>query len=119
MFCIPFIAKPRSPAGDHRSPLRFDMGMTIDMILAVAVEAIAAGAVPKFQIGVGNISPAADGAFVGVGRFDGGGSGFVRAGSGEGDDFRATLFASLAAEQPPGICLPGNGNDIKNILAEE
>ena len=85
----------------------------VDVILAVAVETLAAGAVPKFQIGVGDVGAAADNAFVGIGRFDRSGSGFVRAGRREGDDLRTALFAAFfAPEQPPCICLPGNGDEI-------
>jgi len=112
MFCMPFIAKPRSPAGGYYPSLRFYMGMIVDMLLAVAMEALAAGAVPKFQIGMGHISATADGAFVIVGRFDRSGGCLIRAGGGEGYDLWTALFALFATEQPPGICLPGDGDEI-------
>ena len=84
----------------------------VDVILAVAVETLAAGAVTEFQIGIGNVGATADNAFMGIGRFNGGGSRLVRAGSGEGNDLRLTFFAFLATEQPTGVGLPGKGNEI-------
>ena len=43
------------------------MGVIADMILAVAIVAIAPGAVPELQFRIRNICTAADGAAVGVG----------------------------------------------------
>ena len=62
-----------------------NMDMIVDMILTVAVVALALGAVAEFQLRVGHIGAAADGAFVGVGGFRPGGGGSVRACAGEGN----------------------------------
>lgn len=43
------------------------MGMVVDVILAIAIIAIAAGTIPEFQIRIGNIGSAANGAAVGIG----------------------------------------------------
>lgn len=44
------------------------MSVVADVIFTVAVVAVTAGAVAEFQFWVRNISPAADGASVGIGR---------------------------------------------------
>ena len=44
------------------------VAVVVDVILAVAMVAGAAGAVAEFQLGIGNIGSAAYGAAVGVGR---------------------------------------------------
>ena len=96
------------------------MGVVIDVFLAVAVVAVTAGAIPKFQFGITDIRSTTDGAFVGIGGFDGSGSCLVRAGRGEGDDLRLPLFAAFfALKHPSGIGLPSNGNEIQHILTEE
>ena len=61
------------------------MGVIADVFFAVAVVAVAAGAVAEFQLRIGHIGSAADGAAVGVGGLHRGGAGSIRAGSGEGD----------------------------------
>ena len=95
------------------------MSMIADMILAVAMVAIAPGAVPEFQVRVRHISPAADGTFVGIGGFDRGGGGLVGAGAGEGDYLRAGFGFALSSEEPLGIEPPADGEDIQHILAKE
>ena len=96
------------------------MGVVADVIFAVAVVTAAAGAVAEFQLRIGHIGTAADGALVSIGCFRLSDAGFVRAGAGEGDDLRlggSRLRGS--AEQPAGIEPPGNRNHIQHILAEE
>ena len=61
------------------------MGMIADMVFTVAVIALAAGTVTEFQLRIAYISPAADGAFVGVVGLGLGNGGLVGAGFGEGD----------------------------------
>lgn len=92
------------------------MFVVADVVLAIAVVAVALGAVPELQFRVGYIRPAADTAAVGVQVLGLGGSRLIAAGAGEGDNL-GLLW--LFAEQPPGVHSPGEGNDIGNILAEE
>ena len=73
------------------------MGVIIDMLNAVAVIAIASGAVAEFQFRIGNIRSAADSAFVVIVLLY---RGFIRSGFGlECDYLRALLFPFSA----PGI----------------
>ena len=96
------------------------MGVVVDVILAVAVVAIAAGAVTEVQLRVTHICPPADGAFVGVGGFYRGVACLVRAGRGEGDYLGRTLFLTLfALKEPGGVGLPGDGDEIYRIFSEE
>ena len=44
-----------------------NVGVIVDVVFAIAVIALAFGAVAEFQLRVGHIGAAADGAFVGVG----------------------------------------------------
>ena len=96
----------------------FNMGVVIDVILAVAEISFAAGTVPELQLRIGEVSPAADGAFMGVRRFRGSYRGLIRTGVGEGDGFRFLLGGSLF-KQPPGIHPPGYGDHIENIFSKE
>ena len=91
------------------------MHMTVNVVLAVAVVTLAAGAVTELQLGVTDVCSAADGAFMGVELFHRGGGCLV--GTGKGD--RAGLFGGLLLKELPGIDAPGNGDDIQHILAEE
>ena len=86
----------------------FYMGVMIDVILAVAVVAIAPGAVAKLQLGIGDVGPAADGAFVGKADFWGG---LLRT---EGDRLTGGSGADLTV--PPDS--PGGRQQIQHILAE-
>lgn len=56
------------------------MRVIVDMILTVAVVALALGAVAEFQLRICYIGASADRAAVGVGGFRRGGGGFVGAG---------------------------------------
>ena len=62
-----------------------NVGVVVDVVFTIAVIALAFGAVAEFQLRVGHIGAAADGAFVGVGGFRPGGGGSVRACAGEGN----------------------------------
>ena len=62
------------------------MFVIADMILAIAIIAIAPGTIAEFQVRVGCIRPAADGAAMVIGSFWGGHRGLIRTGGGEGDD---------------------------------
>ena len=96
------------------------MGVVVDVILAVAVVAVAAGAVTEFQLRVAHVCPSADGAFVGVGGFYRGVTCLVRAGRGEGDHIGgAFLFALFALKEPGGVGLPRDGNEIDRIFSKE
>ena len=84
------------------------------MLLAVAVVALAPGAVAELQLGVGNICPSADGAAVGVGGF--GGSFCCLVGTGiELDDLCLLLLDRLLFEEPPGIEPPGQRQYVAYI----
>ena len=96
--------------------------MVADVVLAVAMVAAAAGAIPEFQVGMGDVRSSAYGALMGVGCLDGGDAGFIGACAGEGDSLGplgcgGVLF--LLAEKPPGIGPPGHGDYIDDIFAEE
>ena len=98
-----------------------NMGMIADMLLAVAVVAIAPGAVPELQIRMGNIGFSANGAAVGIGCLGGGGSCLIGSCI-EWDYLRLLLcFSSTAVmtQHAPEIDAPAHGNDIQDILAEE
>ena len=60
--------------------------MVVDVIHAVAVVAVAAGAVAEFQLRVGHVGSAADGTAVGIGGFYLCSAGLIRTGIREGDD---------------------------------
>ena len=94
------------------------MIVVVDMILAVAEIALAAGAIPELQLRVGQISPTADGAFMGIGRFGRCNGGLIGSGIGEGDGLRFLLGAAFF-EQPPGVHPPGHGDHIEDIFAKE
>ena len=55
----------------------FNVGMIADVLLTVTMEALATGAIPKFQLRIADIRFSADGTFVGVRCFYRGGSGFI------------------------------------------
>ena len=93
------------------------MGVVIDVLFAVAVVALAPGAVPEFQLGEFGVRPAADSAAVGIGCYRLCCAGLIRACVREGN--RAGFLCRLLFEQPAGIDPPGQGDHIHNILAEE
>ena len=88
-----------------------------DMLRAVAVVALAAGAVAEFQIGGIHIRAAADGALVGVGGLDLGVGGLVAAGGVEGDGLALGGMGDLL-HGPAGIEPPGGGQQVPAVLAE-
>ena len=86
------------------------MGMVVDMLLTIAVVAVAATTVAELQVRVGDIRSAADGTPVGIGNGDLDVWLLRRKGN------RAGFFGSaLSAPLYP----PGQGNDVHHILAEE
>lgn len=91
--------------------------MIVDMILTVAVVALALGAVAEFQLRICHIGASADRAAVGVGGFRRGGGGFVGA-CVKMDDLCLGLFG-LLAEQAAGIGTPRHGNHVQHVLAEK
>ena len=94
------------------------MAVVADMLLTVAVVALAPGAVAEFQLGIGNIRPSADGAAVSIGCFRCCLRSFVRAGI-ELDDLGLLLLDRLLFEEPPGVDPPGQRQYIQHIRAEE
>ena len=97
----------------------FNMHVIGNMVFAVAVVALAPGAVAEFKLREFGIGSAADGAAVGVGGAGPGRSGFaVR--SGEGDNLRTvTGLCRVASVLPLQLDPPGKGEQIAHIRAEE
>jgi hypothetical protein len=54
-----------------------NMAVIADMFLAIAIVALATGAIPEFQFRIADIRSAADGAAMGIGGFGCGFCGFV------------------------------------------
>ena len=94
------------------------MRMIVDVILAVAVVALALGAVPEFQLRVRHIRPAADRALVGVGSLGGGVAGFVGTGV-ELDDLCPSCGLGLFPEQPGSVGTPAHRNYVQHVLPKE
>ena len=91
------------------------MGMVVNMVDAVAVVAVAPGAVTEFQFRVGGICSAADSAFVGVIFLFG--CALVRTAVFEDDDLRflGWFFLEKAGNLHP----PAKGEDIDDATAGE
>lgn len=98
------------------APLLGDMGVVGDVLGAVAVVALAPGAVAELQIGEIHIGAAADGALVGVGGLDLGMSGLVAARIVEGDG----LAAGMDGLSGGAVCVdpPGDGEQIFTVSAK-
>ena len=96
------------------------MGVVADVIFTVAVIAITPGAVPEFQIRMGNVGSAADRAAMGVGSLGLGSGGLIRT-CVEGDGFVLLAAGSISGPlgSSSGIDPPGLGQYIGNIAAEE
>ena len=93
-----------------------NMCMITDVVFAVAVIAVAAGAITEFQLRIGHIGSAADGALVGVsflGNLERSRTGSI----GEGDS--TGLGSGLLFEKSADFDPPGQRNHIQNILAKE
>lgn len=90
------------------------------MVLAVAVIAIAPGAVAELQLRMGNIRPAADSAPVGIGCL-GGGSGSLIGACIEGNGLMLLVGSSVLCTFCGSSCIdpPGLGQYIQDICAEE
>ena len=88
-----------------------------DMLRAVAVVALAPGAVAELQVGRIHIGAAADGAFVGIGGLGLGMAGQVAAAGGEGDGLVLGMGGLFGGA--PGVDAPGDGEDPDPVLAEE
>ena len=101
----------RSGLTEVKPLLLFDMGVVADVVFAVAMVAVAAGAVAKFQLWVRDIRSSAYGAAVGIGLLDGGGGRLVGTGRGERDGF---CFGGLclSAEKAAQVCPPGHGDHV-------
>ena len=95
----------------------FHVRVVVDVFLAVTVVSVAAGAIAEFQFRITHICPSADSAPMGVGRFYGSNGSLVR--TGRPELYGAGCAGGLFTEQPPGIGLPGSGNQIQNIPAKE
>ena len=95
------------------------MAVIADVILAVAVIAIAPGAVTELQLRIGDVVSSAYGAAVGVGCFGCSLGGFI--GAGIKPDHLGTLRSGsgLFPEQPGCVDAPGPGNHVEDILSKE
>ena len=100
--------------------LLLNMGVVIDVILAITVVAVTPGAVTKLKLGVAQIGSSADSTLMGVRCFDCGSGGFIRACCGKLDGRFVGLSGFwLLSEQSGKIRLPGDGDNIADVLAEE
>ena len=95
-----------------------NMAVIADMFLAIAIVALATGAIPEFQFRIADICSAADGAAVGIGGFGCGFCGFVGA-SIKGDNFRPFLLNRLFLKKSSSVDPPAHGDYIQHIFAEE
>ena len=97
------------------------MLVIIDVILTVTVVAVALAAVSELQLRIAYIGSSADGTFVGVGNLRPLGRCRLAAVSGgKGNHFGGTfLFRWPTAEKSTDFYLPGSGNQIQNLTAEE
>ena len=76
----------------------FNMCVVADVVLAVAMEAAAPGAIPKLQLRIADIRFSTDGAFVVIGCFHRLRGSLVRTGGGEGYGLAFGRFPRLSAE---------------------
>lgn len=97
--------------------LLLNMGMVVNVILAIAMIAATAGAITEFQLRVCNISTTADGTLVGVVLRLGGGALLVGEGDGAGVLFRSALPDSTVLVSASGP--PGGRQQIQRILSGE
>lgn len=99
------------------------MLVVADMVFAVAVVAIAAGAIAEFQLRMGNVRPAAEGAAVVIGGLGSGHRGLIRPGRGEGNDRGALGLGGgllrLFLKQPSCVDPPAYREYVHHIFAEE
>ena len=101
-----------------------NVGMVADVILAIAVIAIAFGAITELQIRIGYIRAATNRAFMMIRRFHLCGAGLEGTGIGERNGAGSTigLLGSIIlflAEQAGEIGAPGHREHIINVRAEE
>ena len=102
----------------------FHMGMIGNMVLTVAMVAVAFGAIAEFQFRVGHVGATADSAFMMIGRFDLCVGGFIGTGIGERNGAGAGLrllrrIALFLFEKPGCVGTPGQREYIFNIRTEE
>ena len=95
------------------------MGMVADMILTVAVVAVTAGAIPEFQIRVGDICSAAYGAAVMVGRCGFCGGSLIGTCTVKINGLLLIGNFRFPFKKSGKIDLPGYWNYVAHILAEE
>lgn len=93
--------------------LLLNVGVIIDVVLAVAEVALAAGAIPELQLRIGYISPAADCAAVDVRGM------LLHGGTVELDRLFLDRLLLLFPEQTAQLDPPGEGDDVGNIFSKE
>ena len=91
------------------------MGVIADMILAIAVVAVAAGAIAEFQFRVRDICASADGAAVGIVRLCRGSA----LTSGERNGLAGCRFMVDRPALAPQLCPPGQGQQIGYFAAKK
>ena len=82
------VDKKNCPPGDSGGQKRdsLNMRMVINVVLTIAVIALAPGAIPEFQLRIAYIRPSADGAAVSIGGLRRCGSCLIGACAGERDN---------------------------------
>ena len=95
--------------------------MIVDVVLTVAVIALAAGTIPEFKLRITYIRSPTNRAAVCIGSFGSRCGCFIGAGAGEGDYLGIIGFFCRAnfSEKTTQICHPGYRNYIQNIFAKE
>ena len=98
-----------------------DMGVIADVIFTVTIVTVASGAIAEFQIRMGNVSSAADGAAVGIRCLRCGSGSLIRTGVERDGSGTGVLCYGIfcALGRSAGIDPPGLGKYIQNISAEE
>ena len=96
-----------------------NMAVAGNVIFAIAVVALAAGAVPEFQIRIAHIGAAANGAAMGIGDFL-----LFRCGFGlcvKGNDFGplGSRMRNFLAKHSGDLSAPCQGDNVQYVLAEE
>ena len=97
------------------------MRMIADVVLTVAVIALAAGTIPELKLRITYIRSSANRTAVGIGGFGSCCGCFIGTGAGERDYLGPSRFFcwGYLSEKAPKICRPGYRDYIQNILAKE
>lgn len=111
--------KDRKPLASFCCSPLLDVGVVVDMVLTVAVVALAFGAISEFQLWVTHVGSAADGAPMGVWSGRRCHRCLIGTGVGEGDDLRLLGTSLEFLPKSAEIHDPGNGYHIHNVFSKE